>query len=65
MKLSCRSCFFFEAFPDTRATDAPKRGTCHRNPPAIMPTPAGFRAHWPVVHTTDWCGEHATREGDG
>lgn len=50
---TCATCrFFVNGYP----------GTCHRNAPIYVKQPTGSHAprepRWPVVGSTDWCGEY-------
>jgi hypothetical protein len=57
----CGICNFFVLAPDLQPAGS---GRCHFNPPSSyrdisMPT----AAHWPVVASSDWCGQYQVKTG--
>ncbi|MGM4967410.1 hypothetical protein AB7714_28210 [Tardiphaga sp. 1201_B9_N1_1] len=57
---SCRDCRFFIADPSRRADD----GNCHRHAPAATFSPVA-NAYWPLVSSSNWCGEFVIHPGEG
>ena len=54
---ACYTCFYW-----VRGRGSQNLGACHRYPPEIHVTPAGYRTFFPLVDSGEWCGEHATPE---
>ena len=50
----CGTCKFFD--PSYPAVDDPTVGSCFRYPP-LSSTDQNVRGTWPVVDSSDWCGE--------
>ena len=62
MEKTCETCRFCRYYPDEES------GECRRYAPRPVLGPEqgverDSEAWWPNVYQTDWCGEHAPREG--
>ncbi|MFB0874562.1 MULTISPECIES: hypothetical protein [unclassified Sphingobium] len=63
--LRCATCLFFSPPHVQRGFDGrPARGQCRRHAPLLDQSDAHFRTIWPLVYADNYCGEHATWEGD-
>lgn len=56
----CGTCEYFVplASGEPPVIGQPVVGSCHRNPPVVIPTPHGPGTAMPAVNDQHWCGEY-------
>lgn len=52
MSKLCEQCFYWDMFPEK-----PTHGKCRFLPPRVLNTEFGTYTEWPIVESSDWCGE--------
>lgn len=59
MTSACNSCKFYELHAANSEHELADAGLCRANPP-VTQKDADSRGYWPVVKSTDWCGQFET-----
>jgi hypothetical protein len=60
--ISCATCVFFSPPPPYAKNQSV--GQCRRHAPQLTEGERGIQTIWPLVGDSQWCGDHATPEGD-
>lgn len=64
---TCKTCCYFLPFPGVRRDNAGEyvKGQCRVRAPFVdLKDNSGPKTLWPLVRSTDFCGEHATMVED-
>lgn len=67
-QFSCETCLFYALRPAQRQTTARGQtvGQCRAHAPVLVADPTSGKpmSLWPIVYADQYCGDHATLEGE-